>query len=215
MTLSTISETTILDQEEQIFLKAEQLFMSIGIRNTTMDDLARELGISKKTLYKTIDNKADLVHKCVLFDIAKKQQEILELQQNTENAIEQMLKIGALILSSISRYKISIIHDLMKFYPESWQLVINHKRSFVKEIIEKNIKTGIKQGLYREDINSDIYSKFFIHGSDICLNPEFFSEHEYLFPNTFKEFLVYHLKALVATPTDKKLLQKINKYLIL
>jgi AcrR family transcriptional regulator len=201
------------DLEEQIFSKAEILFLSVGIRNTTMDDLAKELGISKKTLYKTIANKADLVHKCVLFDIARKQEEITHLQENTENAIEEMLKIGALILSSIGRYKISIIHDLMRFYPESWQLVTEHKQSFVKKIIENNIRKGIKQGLYRKNINTNIYADFFIHGTDICLNPQIYSEKEFVFSNVFREFLIYHLKAIIANQNDKELLHQINKFL--
>lgn len=199
--------------EEQIFSKAEYLFMTVGIRNTTMDDLASELGISKKTLYKTIENKADLVHKCLVFDIARKQTEIKALQKNSANAVDEMLKIGTLILSSISRYKISIIHDLMKFYPESWQLVTAHKQTFVKNIIQNNLKKGIQQKLYRADINTDTYAKFFVHGTDICLNPQFFPEQEYLFANVFKEYLVYHMNALIINPLDKNITKQIKQFI--
>jgi len=198
---------------EQIFCKAEYLFINVGIRNTTMDDLASELGISKKTLYKTIDNKADLIHKCLLFDINRKEEELFKLQKDSKDALDEMLKIGTQIFVSIGRYKISVVHDLMKFYPESWQLITKHKENFTKKIIEDNLKKGIAQGIYRKDINTDMYAKFFIYGTDNCLDMQIFPEEAYTYSNVFKEFFIYHLHGIIANTSDKKIINQINKFL--
>jgi AcrR family transcriptional regulator len=196
---------TAFDLGEQIFTKSEELFMTIGIRNTTMDDLARELGISKKTLYKTIDNKGDLVIKCVQHDVMVKQRQISQIIRDYNNPMEQILYVGAHLFRSLSRYKIAIIHDLMKFYPESWQFINEHKETFVKEVVRNNLRKGIESGVYRNDIHIEIYSNFFIFGSDIFLNTQIFPETEYNFSDIFKEFLIYHLRAITSEKAQQDL----------
>lgn len=199
------------DLEEQIFNKSEELFMSIGIRNTTMDDLARELGISKKTLYKAIENKSDLVTKCIRHDIDVRQKEIIAILEKYSNPIEQLLHIGALIFKSISRYKITIVHDLMKFYPESWQYITEHKDNFIKTIISDNLTNGIKLGIYRKNIDIKLYAVFYANGVDISLNSNFFRDESFIFSEVFREFLLFYLRAITNAESHKQLEQYIKE----
>lgn len=188
----------------KVFEKAGELFRTIGVRNTTMDDLARELGISKKTLYKVIDNKADLVYLCVQLDLQQKEQEIDQIARHTENAIEEMLLIGAMIYKSLQLFHPATIHDLTKFYPEAWKLIEDHKEHFAKNIIRNNLKKGVKQGLYRKDISVELAAVFNMYLSNCC-----FSEPpKGMKPDVvYKESLAYHIHAVA----DEKGLEQFHQ----
>jgi AcrR family transcriptional regulator len=193
----------------KIFEKARNLFYSIGVRNTTMDDLAKELGISKKTLYKEIDNKADLVKFCVEYDLKCDEQAILSISENTENAIEELLLIAAHIHAELQMFHPSIIQDLMKFYPESWLMIEQHRDIFAKKNIANNLRKGIEQGLYRKDINVDMVTMLQLNLSFLPLQADG-KTHK---PSDFYlEVLKYNFYA-IATPKGIELFEKLIKKL--
>ncbi len=180
----------------KIFEKARKLFNSIGVRNTTMDDLAKELGISKKTLYKEIDNKADLVKFCVQYDLKDIENKIHHISSTSENAIEELLLIGATINEDIQLYHPTILHDITRFYPESRELIEKHKANFAQNSISNNLIKGINQGLYRKDINIEMSVLFQLH---LCLLPFELNNTSYKTIDVYNEILKYNLHA-IATP---------------
>lgn len=198
------------DQElaNKIFDKAGELFRTIGVRNTTMEDLARELGISKKTFYKVIDSKADLVFLCVRRDLQQKEQEIEHITKNTDNAIEALLLIGAMIYKSLQLFHPATIHDLTKFYPEAWKLIEDHMEFFAKDVIRNNLKKGMKQGLYRKDISVELAAVFNMYLSNCC-----FSEPpKGMKPDVvYKESLAYQIHAIASEKGLEQFHQLIKK----
>lgn len=191
----------------KVFEKARHLFNTVGVRNTTMDDLAKELGISKKTLYKEIDNKADLVKFCVQYDLSQDEQLINNISESTENAIEELLLIAAHINKELQIYHPSILKDITKLYPESWTLIENHKNTFVQKYISDNIKKGIKQGLYREDIDAELATIIQLH---LCFLPLENVHNNYNASQVYREILKYNLYA-IATPKGIELFEKLIK----
>lgn len=192
----------------KVFDKAGELFRTIGVRNTTMDDLARGLGISKKTLYKVIDNKADLVYLCVQLDLKQKEQETELITKKTENAIEEMLLIGALIYKSLQLFHPATIHDLTKFYPEAWKLIEDHKEHFAKNVIRNNLKKGVKQGLYRRDVSIELAAVFNMYLSNSCLS----EPPKGMKPDVvYKESLAYHIHAIASIKGLEQFQQLIKK----
>lgn len=196
-----MKENTILQKQEncistKIFEKARVLFNKIGVRNTTMDDLAKELGISKKTLYKEIDNKADLVKLCVQSDLSEMEQKINSIAAQYDNAIEELLMIGEFINEDLQLYHPTVLHDITKFYPESRDLIENHKASFAYSNIRKNLEKGITQGFYRPDINIELVTQFQLH---LCLFPFEMQQTEYTTIQMYNEILKYNIYA-IATP---------------
>ncbi len=191
----------------KVFEKARYLFNTIGIRNTTMDDLAKELGISKKTLYKEVENKADLVKFCIEYDLSQDKQLINSISENTENAIEELVLIAAHINKELQIYHPSILKDLTKLYPECWTLIENHKDTFIQKNISDNIKKGIKQGLYREDIDAELATIIQLH---LCFLPLENGYHNYNASQIYREILKYNLYA-IATPKGIKLFEKLIK----
>lgn len=180
----------------KIFEKARQLFSRIGVRNTTMDELAKELGISKKTLYKEIDNKADLVKFCVKHDLDEIENKIKDISASCENAIEELLQISETINEDIKLYHPGLLRDLTKFYPECSAMIENHKNSFAQNNISSNLKKGIEQGLYRNDINIELATTFQLH---LCLLPFEIENKTYNTVEVYQEILKYNLFA-IATP---------------
>ncbi len=206
-----MSAVNILKQENplsaKIFEKARHLFYTIGVRNTTMDDLAKELGISKKTLYKTIENKADLVKFCVEYDLKCDKNAILSISEHTENAVEELLLIAAHINAELQMFHPSMMRDLVKFYPESWTLIENHRDCFAKSNISMNLKKGIKQGLYRKDINVDMVTMLQLHMSFLPLQLD---GKNYKPTDMYMEILKYNFYA-IATPKGIEEFQRLIK----
>ncbi|MCB9034419.1 MAG: TetR/AcrR family transcriptional regulator [Chitinophagales bacterium] len=206
-----VKEQNIEQQDEllafKIHEKATELFRTIGVRNTTMDDLAKELGISKKTLYKVIGNKADLVLFCISKDINQRELELKAIEQQATNAIEEMILVGKVIYNSLQIFHPSTIHDLMKFYPRGWEKIEEHKVSFSNNLIKKNIREGIAQKLYREDIDIELVSDFYVSLSTLSLHN--YSNHsKYTVSTVFKEILAYHINA-IALPKGKELFNQL------
>lgn len=191
----------------KIYEKARHLFFTIGIRNTTMDDLAGELGMSKKTLYKEIDNKADLVKYCVEYDLKKDEEAIKAISDQTENAVEELLLIAAHIHQELQTFHPSMVRDLVKFYPESWSLIENHRDGFARKNISENIRKGIRQGLYRKDINVDIVTMLQLHMSFLPIEME---NKNYKPAEVYTELLKYNFYA-IATPKGIELFQQLIK----
>ena len=191
----------------KVFEKARHLFNTIGIRNTTMDELAKELGISKKTLYKEVENKADLVKFCIEYDLSQDKQLINSISENTENAIEELVLIAAHINKELQIYHPSILKDLTKLYPECWTLIENHKDTFIQKNISDNIKKGIKQGLYRKDVDAELATIIQLH---LCFLPLENINNNYSASQVYKEILKYNLYA-IATPKGIELFEKLIK----
>lgn len=184
--------------QEKIYTKSKELFLRNGIRNVTMEDIAKELGISKKTIYQFVENKADLVLKSVHYDIDSIEKDTLNICSNSENAVDEMLKIGYYIAVCLDKFSPGRLSELEKFYPESWQLVEKHQNGFVIHLIQENLKKGIEQNLYRKEIDLEKISLFYINGSNFVLTlGERFPEKKMDFPQYFRAFLEYHLRAIL------------------
>lgn len=176
--------------------KTESLFKRLGIRSVTMDDLSRQLGISKKTLYLYVSSKDDLIQKIVERIIFNEQSYIKNLSQTSEHAIEEHLKIGAYIQEKLADSNPSLLFELQKYHHKSWELLEKHKKSFVYEFVKTNLERGMKEGLYRRDIKTELIAMFYI-SSTYNFHEPFLSIHNRLIDVHF-QLLEYHLRGVVS-----------------
>jgi TetR/AcrR family transcriptional regulator, cholesterol catabolism regulator len=177
--------------KHNIVLKSRNLFLKYGIKSVAMDDIARELGISKKTLYQHFETKNDLIKSVAEYNLAN------DIQMVASHVIEEIMSIQSPTL----------IFDLQKYYPEMWQLFEHFQNEQISNHIRQNIERGIKEGLYREEVNATIISKIYA-GSSLCvIDEKMFSQKEFDKVKLFKEFFVYHIRGL-ATAKGLKLLEK-------
>ncbi|HMR42705.1 MAG TPA: TetR/AcrR family transcriptional regulator [Saprospiraceae bacterium] len=200
-------------QKQQILVQAESLFLRYGIKSVTMDDLARELGVSKKTLYQYIENKADLISQIILNHVEEETDCINSICDQTLNAVEQMLVIGKYVVQQLGKISPTVVYDLKKYYRQSWELMEMLHRQHVYQVIVKNIEKGIKEGLYRENLNTDVIAKLYVGKTFLLVDEDIFPLKNYEKEHLFREFIFYHLFGIVSQKGLKTLEKLIPRYL--
>ncbi|MDP4265892.1 MAG: TetR/AcrR family transcriptional regulator [Bacteroidota bacterium] len=171
------------------------LYLKYGIKSVTMDDVARELGISKKTLYQYVDDKDDLVEKTLNFFNDNDNHEFCKIDDN-QNAIDTLLFVSEHVAKKLSEINPSIVYDLRKYYPALWKNFNETKRDHIFSHIKKNIETGIRQGLYRDDFNIDLIGRFYVFRMEMAYHFEYFKTKEYSFEEIFRTMFIYHIRGI-------------------
>lgn len=195
--------------KDKIIHKATELFLSYGFKSVTMDDIAKELGMSKKTIYVNFCNKTKLI-KAVsdsLFD--KIQKGINDIASNTHDPIEELFKIKNFVGENLNDEKSSPVFQLQKYYPKLFKEMIKKQRDIVEQITRLNIERGFKTGLYRKEVNVDFIWRIYFAGINSIKNDELFPPSFFSKKEINDMYLEYHLRAIV---TNKGLI-KLNELL--
>lgn len=191
---------------DDIISRIDNIFMRCGIKSVTMDDVARELKISKKTLYQFVKDKHDLVYKVMSAHCACNQQEVKKISARNSNAIDELIDITEYYAKQLQQMHPSIHYDLEKYYPDAWNIFNKeHKEKHIQETVLKNLKKGIKAGLYRKDFDIKIITKLFVAKIDVIFDPEVFPPEEYQFADVHREKALYHIRG-IATASGLKYL---------
>jgi TetR/AcrR family transcriptional regulator, cholesterol catabolism regulator len=188
------------EELKTILGKVRELYMKYGIKSITMDDVARELGISKKTLYQYVTDKDDLVGKFLDNEIAMRQEEICKCFKIGFNAIEELFEISLFMNKLIRDQNPATDHDLKKYYPQHYQKSIKVRREGIYNYILLNLKKGIREGLYRKNMNSEVIARFYLWRSENANLDGFFTTEEFSSGKLFVELIAYHIRG-IATET--------------
>jgi TetR/AcrR family transcriptional regulator, cholesterol catabolism regulator len=181
---------------KNILLKTRELYNRYGIKSITMDDIATELGISKKTLYLFVKDKDDLVGKFVEYEIGLRQEEIFNCFKAGYNAIEGLFEISVFMHKLIRDQNPVTEHDLRKYYPHHFQKVFSVRREKMYNYIIQNLNKGKEEGLYREELDVDIIGKLFLARSEDENLKELFSAEEFSSSRLFLEILIHHIRGI-------------------
>lgn len=149
------------EKYESIVAQAYTIFMQRGIKNVSMDDLCRQMGISKKTLYKYVDNKADLLNKISEYIRDLITTRIEELEQMELNAIDVLLEMSRISTDNHIQINPYVSFEIRKFYPQVYDNYFCTKKELIVKSIMNNIDQGIKEGLYRQDLNKEIVAHLY------------------------------------------------------
>lgn len=142
--------------QEKMVCRAEKLFNKHGYKTVTMDDVAMDLGISKKTLYECFSGKEKLIEKVMSHRFAKIEQLIEEMQVQNLNPVEEMLMIRYRLAERFeNEWKSSAIYQLKKYYMQTYSDSFYTHRKLIKSKIESNMKRGIEQKYYREGLDEN------------------------------------------------------------
>lgn len=191
--------------------------MKYGIKSITMDDVASELGISKKTLYQYVTDKDDLVGKFVDSEIALRQEEICKCFRIGFNAIEELFEISVFMNKLMRDQNPATEHDLKKYYPEHFQKTLKARREGIYNYILLNLKKGVKEGLYRKEMNNEVIAKLYLMRSENTNLSNMFTIEELTSFKLFTELLTYHIrgiateKGIIVLEKKIKELQTANK----
>ena len=123
-----------------------------------MDDVARELSMSKKTLYQYFENKDQLVEEVAAFSLLKEKEMYQDVPDKSENAIEELHLISKCIRQTVKHMNPSLMYDLQKYHSNAWGHFISFKNEFIRGMVSNNIKRGKREGYYRPELNEDVLS---------------------------------------------------------
>lgn len=158
--------------EDKLFIeKVAKLFEENGAKTLTMDDIAKEFGMSKKTLYKDYKTKEVLLEQVLTYRLRGVLERMQNLEEEIENAIDRMLSRDEEIEKASSSNNTIMLRQLIKYYP---QIFNRHMKDFSKKfsvILLQNIERGRKQGYYRNDFDAGFYTKLFFQLSMSYNNP--------------------------------------------
>ena len=187
-------------ERKEIAKKICALYKSYGIKSITMDDAARHLGISKKTLYQHFSDKTEMVKEAIAREIESKEQSFSKLSDQALNAIEELLVYYKIQIKMILDYKPNFIYDLKKYYPEVYHHYVMIKRQKILESVELNLNKGIKEGYFRKSLDVSIISRLTLMRIEGMIHSGLFTDEEMMSPEVFTEIFYYHVYGIV---TDK------------
>ncbi|MCS6990599.1 MAG: TetR/AcrR family transcriptional regulator [Chitinophagales bacterium] len=164
---------------QRVLEVAERLFFSYGIHSVTMDDISRELHVSKKTLYRFFTDKSELVDVLVEKHIKRLRHAIKQVEAAATDPVSYFLMSMQLMAQELQRFHAPFVYDLQKYYPRSWKRFQRFIRTELTEVVERNLGCGMTTGHYRSDLKSAILSRFRIEQIFLAANPEFFPPEQF------------------------------------
>jgi AcrR family transcriptional regulator len=163
-----------------------------------MDDIAKHLGVSKKTLYQVVKDKADLVEKAMKLYMEFEMASMEAIHKQSENAIEELIEISGHMNQHLTQLHPSILFDLEKYYPISFNQFKVYKADFILSHIQRNLQEGIDQQLYRENLNIPIVARLYVARIDSLFDLEVFPNSEFDLKSVFLEHIRYHIRGVAS-----------------
>ncbi len=161
-----------------------------------MDDIARHLGISKKTLYKYVSDKTDLVSK-IFLNFTPPHQPDTKTLEKASNAIEYFYIIYQAILENLKDFNPHIFYDLKRYYPSIYEKLRERRQNAIITNIKTNIIQGQEEGLYRQDINPDIIAEIHYYKSEALITNNYLNSGKHSVKEIFTQLFKYHIYAIV------------------
>jgi AcrR family transcriptional regulator len=189
---------TPMEVKERILKAAEELFMQYGFRSISMDDIARHISVSKKTIYQFFEDKDEIVSITVSrhFD---REREVCQHQvfNNSANAVEELLLVSKFMKSNAMNINPAVIFDLQKYHPTAWQIFKDFKHEFVLQHILRNLRKGIEEGLYREDIDAEVMARLRLEEVQFGFDNSLFPPARFNLYNIQMQLLEHFIRGIV------------------
>ena len=185
------------DVSNRILEGAMNLFNRYGVRSVTMDDVAREVSMSKKTLYQYFVNKDGLVTAVARYHMELERKAFFEIEERAENAIDALHQISQCMRKNIQDINPSMLYDLQKFHHDAWDLFLDFKNEFVRGHIEANLNKGIQEGCYRKEINVGILSKYRVEQVQMIFDQQIFPPEQFQFIEVQMQLLDHFIHGIL------------------
>lgn len=196
-----------MEVKERILAKAADLYMRYGIRSITMDEIATQLGISKKTIYQFFTDKDDMVMAVIDQEIKKNEGDCLQFRNDAENAVHQIFLALESMEEMLKSTNPLMLYDLEKHHPRSYKKVKEFKHQFLYKMTVDNLQWGMAEGVYRSDIQIDIIAKNRIESAFLIFNLDLFPHSRYKVSEVNYELAMFFMHGVV-TEKGKELIGK-------
>ena len=196
-----------LANKEKILKGAEDLFKKYGVRSISMDDIARHLGVSKKTLYQHFADKDDLVMSISRSHLDRNFNQCEAIRQESTNPIEELARISIWMKKSMEEINPTMLFDLQKFHLAAWNVWLDFKNKFLRESVIRNLDLGIQQGYIRPDVDKEIMAVMRIEFVQLAFNQDIFPRERFNIVEVQSQIFDHFVFGLV-TEKGKKLYLK-------
>lgn len=158
----------------RILRGAHELFFRCGIKSVTMDDIAKHLGMSKKTIYQSFSDKDEIVYTLSAGILEEHKGNLNTIEAQSKDAIDEIIQSMKYMAAMFTQMNPNLFYDMQKYHQRAWSAFREFKESYIMEMVIKNIEKGQKQGLYRTDLNANILAKLRIEEVEMGMNPMVF-----------------------------------------
>ncbi|UBM57828.1 TetR/AcrR family transcriptional regulator [Marinilongibacter aquaticus] len=185
-----------MEIQARILNKAEELFLTLGFKSVTMNDIAQELGISKKTIYQHFEDKKALVEAVCGFVLNNTECMEKECISTAENPVQEIVMMSKCMRDMLETMNPAIFYDLQKYYPKAWQMYRLEKER-IRKVMLKNLEMGIEQGYFRNDLNVEILSRMRIELIDMAFNGQMFPAKDFSLIEVQEAFVDHFVRGVV------------------
>lgn len=196
-----------MDPKTKITETSLELFLQKGCKAVTMDDIARENGISKRTLYEIFTDKSQLLEECIELLYLQMSDYSKTFMNNSSNVIDVLFILHNSQSDVLLDLKKNFFSELKRYYYVIYKKSIEYFIDFHKKMTLDYIIRGQKEGLIREDINTELVSKIIIEISTILENSEVFTLKNYSRKELFREVIIFYIRG-ICTPQGIELIDK-------
>ena len=193
--------------KERIQQKAAELFRRFGIRSITMDEIAAQLSVSKKTIYQFYGDKEELVEAVVGELIHYAQDCCANDRQHARNAVEEMFMTMQFVREMYTNMNPVLLFDLERGHPKAYLKFQEHKNKYLLQLVRDNLERGIAEELYRPDINVDVISKVRIETMMLSFNQQLFPAARYNLPETQQQIIEHFLFGVASLKGHKLIIR--------
>ena len=199
-----------IDLEKSIVVTSTELFLTLGFKSVTMDDIAEEMKISKKTIYTFFANKEALVQSVVFSMYSYITTNLTQIREKANNPISELYEVKMFIMHQLKGEKTSPQHQLRKYYPNIHNELQKKQFDFMTKSVKKSLTKGVEMKLFRSSIDIDFISRMYFNGMVGIKNVDMFPIEKYSPEQLMENYLDYHLRAIV-TEDGMKLLSSYIK----
>ena len=182
---------------DQLIDSATDLFMRLGIKSVSMDDLAREMGVSKKTIYQEVGNKEALVELVMKCDTENDLRRIRQHEHEAHDAIDEFLRNSRYFIREMRDINPTTMRDLQKYYPGVWRATMEKHQDINNEIVARNIQRGMEEGLYRDDLDAEVIANFYVGLVSVMIDAVVFPARDRPLSEIIRHHSMYHLNGIV------------------
>ncbi|WP_347173402.1 TetR/AcrR family transcriptional regulator [Polaribacter uvawellassae] len=191
--------------KDKILHKATEMFLNLGFKSVTMDDIANELGVSKKTIYTHFSNKTDLIKEATdsVFEIICAGIDVICSKE--ENPIDELYEIKRFSMEYLKNEKSSPQHQLQKYYPKIYASLKSKQFDVMQDCVLENLRRGVALGFYRDTIDLGFISRIYFHGMIGLKDIELFPLKQFSLNKIMSFYLEYHLRGICTEKGINKL----------
>lgn len=212
-TLVTLKVSIVLrpmDIKDRIKQKADELYRRYGIKSVTMDEIASQLGVSKKTIYHSFSDKNELVNEVIMDMLTFNRNCCEDYRSRSQNAIHEVFLAREMLQLIFDNMNPSILYDIQRNHPVTYEKFKEFKYKYLFQIVKDNIERGIKEELYREDINTDVVAKVRLETMMLPFNEDIFPRAKFPMVMLHEQLIEYFLFG-IASLKGYKLITKYQK----